>query len=349
MPSNTPLNAVDRQWELLTLVPGGSLGKTAAQLSADLASAGFQVTRRTVERDLDGLQSRFPITHDDDQPFRWHWASGNLSVMGMSMRDAFSLQLLQLYLEPVMPAAMRRQLKPLSELARKKLQQHSSSNSLAKWSSKVAVVPSGVPVLPPAINEGVLNTVQEAVLGEEQIRATYVRSDGSEAKGRILHPLGLVVSGAITYLVAVAADRAEPRAYPLHRMKRAVRTYEPVCVPAGFTLQTFIDEGGVQFGALKPIQLEAWVSPVLAAQLADTRLTKDQVLVPNKDGAVLRVTINYTWRLKWWILSKTGDIVVVNPPDVRKDIALTLRTGVTAYDEQILDKADKKLDPITRS
>lgn len=331
MPSDSPLNAVARQWELLTLLPSAAPGKSAAELSVDLAHAGYTVSRRTVERDLDGLQNRFPINRGEEQPFRWYWATGRMQVLGMSMTDAFALHQLHVFLEPLLPAAMRTQVKALGDLARKKLLEQRESNQLARWSSKIAAIPSGVPVIPPSIDVGVLEVVQAAILAEEKIRASYVRSNGTIATDRVLNPLGLVLSGSITYLVASAPDRPEAHSYPLHRMNKAVRSYESAVVPSGFSLQGFIEAGHMQFGVQRPIQLEAWVTRVLAAQLADTRLAPNQTLQEVEDGALIRVQINYTWRLKWWILSKTGDIEVRAPADVREEIAGILRAGAKAY------------------
>lgn len=331
MPSDSPLNAVARQWELLTLLPSAAPGKSAAELSSDLARAGYTVSRRTVERDLDGLQNRFPVNRGEEQPFRWYWTTGRMQILGMSMTDAFALHQLHVFLEPLLPAAMRTQIKALGDLARKKLLEQRASNQLARWSSKVAAIPTGVPVIPPSIDPDVLESVQAAILAEEQIRASYVRSDGTVATNGVLNPLGLVLSGSITYLVASAFDRTEARSYPLHRMKKVVRTYESAVAPEGFSLQGFIDAGHLQFGEQRPIHLEAWVSHVLAGQLADTRLAANQTLQKVEGGAFIRVRINYTWRLKWWILSKTGDIEVLAPADVREEIAGILKAGAKAY------------------
>ena len=48
-----------RQWELLSIIPTRGLGKSAAELTQVLEDRGFQVSKRTVERDLNDLSLVF--------------------------------------------------------------------------------------------------------------------------------------------------------------------------------------------------------------------------------------------------------------------------------------------------
>ena len=63
----------------------------------------------------------------------------------------------------------------------------------------------------------------------------------------------------------------------------------------------------------------------------ETRLSADQTLRPVKDGFVLTATLIDSWRLRWWVLSKTGDIVVRGPRALRDEIAKQLREGAAGY------------------
>lgn len=91
MLSASPLKSVGRQRDRLKLLPSAVPGNSAAKLSADVAHEGYIVSRRTVERDLSGLQNRFPIKRGKEQPIRSHWAAGRMQVLGMSMTGAFAL------------------------------------------------------------------------------------------------------------------------------------------------------------------------------------------------------------------------------------------------------------------
>lgn len=333
MPASSPRNAITRQWELLQHLPSSSPGKSAAKLRLLLQSAGYEVTKRTVERDLEALEQLFPITHGGDATYDWHWVKGSaFGVMGLSTTDALSMHLLQRFLSPILPTALTQQLEPLFELAATKLSAQKDNNTLGRWSGKVAVVQPNLPVIAAPIDTAAMQTVQEALLAEEQISVDYLRADGQVSKPQPLNPLGLVQCGAITYLVATGFNYPTPRIYAMHRMRQATRLYLPAVIPEGFSLQGFIEDGGLQFGAVRQIELTAWVSPMLAAQLRETRLTDNQQLAeaPN-NGFELTASLPYSWRLRWWILSKTGDIEVLAPTELRAEIADMHRAAVRRY------------------
>lgn len=334
MPADSPRNAIARQWELLKHLPSGSPGKSAADLKLALARSGYEVTKRTVERDLEALEALFPITHGDNAIYDWHWVKGSsFGVISLSTTDALSLHLLQRFLGPILPTALTQQLAPMFELAAAKLAAQKDSNTLGRWASKVAVVQPSLPVIPASIDVPAMQAVQEALLAEEQVVVEYVRTSGQASRSQTLHPLGLVQCGSITYLVATAFHYPSPRLYAMHRMRQARRLHVPATVPARFSLQGFIDDGGLQFGAIRRIRLKAWVSPMLAAQLADTRLADNQQLEPVPNGFVLNASLPYSWRLRWWILSKTGDMEVIAPQELRMEIGDLLRTAVTRYEK----------------
>lgn len=75
---------------------------------------------------------------------------------------------------------------------------------------------------------------------------------------------------------------------------------------------------------------------MLAAQLADTRLTEAQTLKPANaagGGYVLMATVPRGWRLRWWTLSKSGDIEILSPKDLRHEIADLLTEATARYRE----------------
>ena len=61
---------LSRQWTLLNLIPHRGHGKSAAELMQALADEGYQITKRTVERDLNDLSVVFKLVTDDSNPQR---------------------------------------------------------------------------------------------------------------------------------------------------------------------------------------------------------------------------------------------------------------------------------------
>lgn len=332
MPSASAHHAVERQWHLLDSLPSTAPGKTALELTQLLADAGFDIHKRTVERDLASLASRFPIGASDDKPCGWYWHSRKaFDTMGMTVADAFTLHMLDRYLKTILPVATTKQLQPLFELANNKLDVEADSNGIARWSTLVEVVGAGLPVIPPEINSVILGTIQGALLSREKLKIHYTKVGATTAKEHVIDPVGVVQSGEKTYLVAVNPKYPEPATYALHRIDRADRTHERSTLPKGVSLKRFIDEGKIQFFNEGLIDLKAKISKVLGNQLAETKLSETQQLSEVEGGYELSITLPNSLRLRQWLLSWAGHIEVLEPKALREEIAKQLREGAARY------------------
>jgi predicted DNA-binding transcriptional regulator YafY len=334
MPAESPRNAVARQWEVLKLLPSTGRGRTAEEIAQGLKTLGYRAGLRTVQRDLAGLQTLFPINSTDEKPFRWKWTGiSELAFVGLSVPDALALTLLERFIKPLLPTSVTSQLNTVFKVAATKLQQQ-KRNDLGRWSELVAVADRGIQVIPPTINTKVLTEVQDALLAAEKLKLSYTKADGTKRTGRVISPLGLVQNGSITYLVAHSQEHEPPSVVQLalHRVIGATRLYEKATKPQGFRLQKFIDEGGMEFGPGGHIALRARISALLVRQLTDTKLSADQKIVVRTGGrGTLTATVKNTWRLRWWILEKSGDIEVLSPQDLRLEIARTVQGAATTY------------------
>ncbi|WP_449430337.1 WYL domain-containing protein [Pseudomonas putida] len=89
MPFTTTRATLTRQWAMLRQLPSRSPGITSADLVWRLRDAGFSVSKRTVERDLNELSLIFPLERNDKSiPFGWHWSANALG----ELRGSFDLQ-----------------------------------------------------------------------------------------------------------------------------------------------------------------------------------------------------------------------------------------------------------------
>lgn len=65
--------------------------------------------------------------------------------------------------------------------------------------------------------------------------------------------------------------------------------------------------------------------------MTESHLSEDQMMRRVDDGFILTATLPNTWRLKWWILSKSGDIEVLKPIELRKEIKVLLTSAAAKY------------------
>ena len=114
-------------------------------------------------------------------------------------------------------------------------------------------------------------------------------------------------------------------------MSDVVNTYDSVKRPKGFSLKQFIDDGGMGFGEANSINLVARISPMLARELEETKLSAHQKIRPDGGWFLIEATVQDTWQLRWWLLAKIGDLVVLEPDDLGAEILNRLKSGLSTY------------------
>ncbi|MEQ1533778.1 MAG: WYL domain-containing protein [Sideroxydans sp.] len=329
MPSNEKASVMRRQWELLMMLPASGTGRTALELAKLINESGYAISKRQVERDLVQLRDAFMLEHDEETtPRGWRWPNG----LSMTISEALSLSLLEETIKSLMPVSMLSALEPRFKQARGELAKLGKVNRKAKWASKVRVVSPTMPLIPPKIDPSVLSVVQEALLADEQIEVEYLGMGADEAKKSILSPLGLVVRGSLTYLVATAFEYDEVRLYALHRVQKATQSVRGVKRPVDFNLDEYIKTGGLHFGNGKMLKLKALVKPWLARILEETPLSQDQAMKVQGDRLQLTATVADTWQLDWWLTSQGTGIEVTGPVALSKRIGQTLKDAAAQYE-----------------
>jgi predicted DNA-binding transcriptional regulator YafY len=168
-----------RQWEILKRIPARRPGITVSELASMLRDeCDIAVTRRTVERDLEGLSGIFPLyCNAVSKPFGWRWTEGaSLCLPGLDICDALSLLVARDALRQLLPAAMLETLEHKFSEAERKLQA-SGASRLARWPEKVRYLPPTLAFLPPEIPPEVLKTVQTALITDRQVAVSYDSPD----------------------------------------------------------------------------------------------------------------------------------------------------------------------------
>jgi len=336
MPKATHHHALARQWELLRLLPSRLPGITANELASRLQGNGFIVSKRTVERDLTELSTLFGIAcNDKGMPYGWYWMNGEpADLPGVSITDAISLNLIEEFLRPLVPAAMLATLEARFRLAKKKLEELSVDNKIARWIDKVRYVPPTLALIPPKITEGILEIIQEGLLTEKQIAVRYHKPSSSTPHDLILHPLGIAQRGAATYLVATAYDYSDIRLYAAHRIEAASLRDEDAVKPTGFSLEAYVAAGALQFGSGEKIDLTARINQTLASILEETPLsTNQQITMEAADRFLFNASVVDSWQLRWWILSQGANIEIISPPEIREKTRETLNRALALYKE----------------
>lgn len=326
-----------RHWQTLRLIPRHPRRTTAGELREHLAAAGFQVGKRTVERDLQMLSRLFPLVSEEStKPYSWSWQQDvpAFDVPGVSAGEALTLLMAREHLRLALPASTLAQMQPYFRMAEQKLAGSEPSGArLRNWLSQVRVIPPAQPLCPPGIDANVQSVIQEALILRRQCRVGYLRKGADTPESYPAHPLGLVQRGTLLYLVCTVREYQDVRLLALHRIRSAELLASAAERPHGFDLDVYISGGAFGWGPGQPIHLEAAFTPQAGSHLEETPLAGDQTLDTLPDGR-LRITagVLLTQQLEWWLLGFGDAVEVLAPPALRARMAARLREAARRYD-----------------
>ena len=276
MPAQSKGQVIQRQWELLKLIPSHDLpGRTAADLSGALSSRGYEVTRRTVERDLEGLMACMPLEiNEKERPQRWRWQrTRGLDVPGMEAAEAMSLYVMRDAIREHFPSCFVDALNGRFAQANKTLKTLARSGAHARWSDRVRVVPAHVTLAAPRIQAKILQPLQEALLNDIAIDVLYQSLKDTAPALRTLYPRALLLRGSSLYLVAHQKGAGAAHHFAVQRLT-SIRLRELEPWPAeSFSLDAFLADGKDQFGEGHSIELKATLCGGLDKILNDSPLS----------------------------------------------------------------------------
>ena len=327
-----------RHWTMLRAIPRQPRKKTARSLMQSLQAAGFDVTKRTVERDLVNLGTIFPLTTDSavtGQGWSWMRDADAFDVPGMDPEAALTLQILQRFATHLMPRSVLVRIEPQLRQARTVLDELSSDAGLRAWPERVRVLPRTIELQAPDVADDVVEVVYRALLEGLRLQADYrPRVAGSDTvKSYQVNPLGIVFRDEVAYLVCTLWNYTDIRQLALHRFERAELLDEPRTEPDGFDLDDYIAEGHFHIresGEWLPLIVR--FDKAAAYHLSETPLSTDQQLTPIDDERVeLRATVRDTAQLRWWLHGFGAAVEVVGPESLRHEFAREARRLTQRY------------------
>jgi predicted DNA-binding transcriptional regulator YafY len=296
--------------ELLRRIPRGRK-VTASELHDQLKDAGIDRELRTIQRQLEMLSEHFEIERDDrSKPYGYRWLeqAKGLAVPNLTPQESLLLGLAEEHLKNLLPARLVKSMESFFAQARRNLGPESNAKLEREWASKVRVVATSQPLLPPKIAPGVFEVVSEALYSNRWLNLDYRNAGGKRNKVEVM-PLGLAQQGPRLYLVCRYRGYENERSLALHRILSAEATTLTFVRPKEFDLKKYDDDGRFGFGEGERVQLTFRIDRDNGLHLLETPLSSDQQVVELDDGRLeITATVVDSSMLEWW-LRGFGDVV----------------------------------------
>lgn len=329
-------DAILRQIEMLRVVPHWP-GKTdSSTIRSRLSDRGYDVSTRTIQRDLQKLSAYFPLICDESPGhFGWSWAYGAepITLNTMPPHVAVSFKLVEKFMGPLIPSEIAQHLSVYFRTAGGILHELADSD-FDRWADKVGVAQRAHAVVPPEMSAEVVQTVYTAVFKEACLDIIYHTAAEGVNKKAIVHPLGLVVRDPVIYLVCTFWNFDDVRQIALHRIKNAQICEGSVQRKEGFSLQRYLENNEQDIVINSDIKLKARVTELQAGYIRETPISSSQRLSDGGGGFhLLEASLKDTVQLRRWLLSLTGDIEVLEPLYLRELMIERLRKQTCLYSD----------------
>jgi len=326
-----------RQWMMLRMVPRAPRKISTVEIMHNLAAESFNISQRSIQRDLDKFSSIFPLECDKrSKPFGWSWSknAGNIDIPGMDSHTALAFLLAEQYLEPILPHDTVNHLAPHFKTAKNILNKVQSQTGATAWADKVRVLRQGPDLSIPEVLEEVQSAVSSGLLLNRRLQITYQPRGSKVQKEYTISPLGLVLKNGIFYLPCTIYDYQDVRLLTMHRIISAEKLDIPSTRPKGFDLDAYIASGELSFQVGDNIHLKAMINKDVAFHLGERKLSPSQTLHEQEDGTfLLQATINDTAELRFWLRGYDDQIEVLEPKSLREDLYQSAKAQIKKYEQ----------------
>ena len=320
-----------RYLTMLRMIPRYPRAVTTSKLAEDLEEHGFQLTLRSIQRDLEKLSAHFPLMVDESsRPYAWSYnASAAASMIpALDMPAALTLELARAYLAPVLPQRALEHLQPHFREAQETLGRR--DNPLGRWPERVRAINRGLMTRRPEVNGEVLETITEALLKDLQCELVYKARSWPEPETIRVHPYGLIFRDPNVYLIGTIDGREGIRQLALHRASSSALLDEAVDRPKDFDLDQYIHSGAMgQPFHHTPVQLHLRCDKEFMLHLAESPMSLDQEIFNETDASFeLTATVSDTQDLRWWLVAQASHLDILAPEYLRGETMKILEASL---------------------
>lgn len=195
---------------------------------------------------------------------------------------------------------------------------------LLELSGKVKLDTKGRQITDPALKQ-----LSQAIGEKRTIEFSYQSYSSGALTRRKMDPYGLVFRGNSWYVIGHCHKRREVRTFRLSRIGALRVTGGAYKYPDDFSIERHLEKSWQIFqGAETDVKIK--FSKKVAPLIMEHQWQKDQRITKNRDGSIVySTTVKGTLEIMRWALSWGREAEVIEPEELRRDMALA-SSGMSA-------------------
>ncbi len=314
---------MERMWRIHQEVSGGSYPNCQG------LAFGLEVSAKTVLRDVEFMRDRLglPLEYDAvKHGFHYTAPVRDFPMMKVSQGEVAALLLAQKSLEQFRGTTFER---PLAAAFRK------LSNSLGgdmevAWhelEQALSVRRSGTGLA----DMQVFDSLAKAVMDSAEVQFAYHKLAGDKSEERTVRPYHLGCIEDQWYLFGYDTSRGAVRTFALPRIRNVERTGAKFQRPKDFSLAKILEGSFAVFEGGKARKVRLRFTGVAARLVAERVWHASQKVSNDQRGLVLEMRVGLSPDLRQWILGWGDEAEVLEPADLRSDLAEAAKAVARVY------------------
>lgn len=323
-----PSSPLIRQWLILQQLGVVTRGVTVQELAREL-----HVAEKTIRRDLAMFaRTGFPLREETGEHGQKFWRlkyPHDAPGISFNVDEALALYLGRRLLDPLSSTHVAGAL----QNAFRKIRAAVGRGALAyldKLAGAVHVTLGGASDY--RERSALLDDLLRAIVDRKATLITYRPLRATEPVEYDVHPYGLITHKQSLYLVAWSRDSEQIRTFKLDRFASVEVTSFDFQRPDDFDLQQFLAGSFGVFQGDGDVQVQIRFSSTVARYVQEGRWHASQKLTPQRDGSLrAEFELSSTEEIKRWVLSFGAHAIVLEPENLRQEIATELTTLQRVY------------------
>jgi len=328
-------SALNRQWRILNILGYRENGVTVKELANE-----FQSSQRTIQRDLDLLQSiGFPLEPTTGPHGRKYWSrkAGLIPSINLTLTEAAAIYLGRKLMEPLAGT----DLWVGAQEAYHKFQSAFDQPTL-KYLDRLAQAfhPTRFGIGDYSNYGETIDTLMISIEDRKVVSLGYQSQATTEPVTRDVHPYHLVYHKGTLYLVAWAVERGAFRNYKVDRISTAIADAMSLpFIPVEFNLEDYLAGSfGIYQGQGKPVTVKIRFQQPVVRYVEEKRWHDSEKLTRQPDGTLIaEFQLTSFEEVKGWVLSFGHQAEILEPQALREEVAVTIRSMLGRY-ETIIDQ-----------